>query len=114
MSRLWNIGICKATVVAMSLLLAACQAEQPQVTYTPLKKSTQKAVEADVVATPPAMPSLEFEWDTEFSHVISPPADIRKAATASCQVRGFDLSYMISVALNDGIVRALFGCRGPN
>ena len=115
--RFWNTEISKVTIVALSFLLAACHAHQPQVTSTPLQKTHSQAADTQEndVAAVPAMPlSLEFEWDTGFSNVISPPADVRKAAMASCKARGYDQSYMISVALSDGKARSLFGCRGPN
>ena len=115
--RFWNTEISKVTIVALSFLLAACHAHQPQVTSTPLQKTHSQAAdtkENDAVAVPPTPPSLEFEWDTGFSNVISPPADIRKAALASCKARDYDQSYMISIALSSGVVKAMFGCRGPN
>lgn len=113
----WNNVISKATIVALSFLLAACHLEKPQVTSTPLQKTHSKAADAAKkaeVETPSTPPSLEFEWDTGFSNVISPPADIRKAALASCKARDYDQSYMISMALSSGVVKAMFGCRGPN
>ena len=84
--RFWNTEISKVTIVTLSFLLAACHAHQPQVTSTPLQKTHSQAAdtqENDVVAVPAMPPSLEFEWDTGFSNVISPPADVRKAAMAS-------------------------------
>ena len=116
MPRIWKTGLHKAPIIGLSLLLAACHLHQLPVTSTPLKKTHSKAASAveNAETTPPQPPSLEFEWDTGYSNVISPPPDIRKAAMASCKARGYDQSYMISVALNEGNVRALFGCRGPN
>ena len=115
MPRILKTGLDKAPIIGLSLLLAACHIAQPSVTSTPLQKTHSKGVstvENGADTTQP--PSLEFEWDTGYSNVISPPADIRKAAMASCKARGYDQSFMISVALNEGNVRALFGCRGPN
>lgn len=116
MPRIWKTGLHKVPIIGLSLLLAACHLPQPPVTSTPLKKTHSKAASAveNAETTPPQPPSLEFEWDTGYSNVISPPADIRKAALASCKARGYDQSFMISLALNEGNVRALFGCRGPN
>lgn len=118
MSRLWKIGTNKAMLVAFSLLLAACHhVAQPQVTSTPLEKTHSKAggtMDNDVDTGSVQPPSLVFEWDTGYSNFISPPAEIRKAAMESCKARGYDQSYMISVALNGGLARGLFGCRGPN
>jgi hypothetical protein len=105
-------------LVVLSLLLAACHhVAQPQATSTPLKKTVAQPAatagnDADIMPAQP--PSLEFEWDTGYSNFIAPPADIRKAAMESCKARGYDLSYMISMALNEGLARGLFGCRGPN
>jgi hypothetical protein len=113
--RIWKTGLHKVPIIGLTLLLAACHIAQPPVTSTPLKKTHSKAASAvETAETPPQLPSLEFEWDTGYSNVISPPADIRKAAMASCKARGYDQSFMISLALNEGNVRALFGCRGPN
>ncbi|WP_438996989.1 hypothetical protein [Candidatus Puniceispirillum sp.] len=118
MSRLWKIGTNKAMLAAVSLLLAACHhVAQPQVTSTPLEKThlmTGATMDSDVDTGPVQPPSLEFEWDTSYSNFISPPAEIRKAALESCKARGYDQSYMISMALNKGFARGLFGCRGPN
>ena len=113
-SRNLNIGISRAIIAVLLLVLSACHLHKPQVTSTPLQKTHAQAndtADSDVVETPP---SLEFEWDTEFLNVISPPTNIRKAALDSCKTRGYDLSYMISVALSEGKARGLFGCRGPN
>lgn len=105
-------------LVVLSLLLAACHhVAQPQVTSTPLEKTHSKAgatMDNDVDTGSVQPPSLVFEWDTGYSNFIAPPADIRKAAMESCKARGYDLSYMISMALNEGVARGLFGCRGPN
>ena len=116
MPRILKIGLDKAPIIGLSLLLAACHIAQPPATSTPLQKTHSKAASAleNAETTPPQPPSLEFEWDTGYSNVISPPAGIRKAAMASCKARGYDKSFMISLALNEGNVRALFGCRGPN
>lgn len=117
MPRILKTGLDKGPIFGLSLLLAACHIAQPSVTSTPLQKTHSNgasAVENGTDTTPSQPPSLEFEWDTGYSNVISPPADIRKAAMASCKARGYDQSFMISVALNEGNVRALFGCRGPN
>ncbi|MBT6121780.1 MAG: hypothetical protein HOH48_00275 [Candidatus Puniceispirillum sp.] len=114
---IWKTVLNKVVVIALSLLLAACHLAQPQVTSTPLKKpgsQTTDTVSQDVEATPAPLPSLEFEWDTGYSSVILPPDEVRKAAIESCKARGFARGYMISVALNEGKVRALYGCRGPN
>ena len=113
----WKTVTNKAPIIALSLLLAACHVAKPSVTSTPLKKTHSQAaatVESGEETAPLSPPSLEFEWDTGYSNVISPPAEIRNAAQESCKARGFDQSFMISLALSDGNVRALFGCRGPN
>ena len=113
----WKNVTNKATIFALAFLLAACHVAKPSVTSTPLKKTHSKvadSVDSDADTVPLSPPSLEFEWDTGYSNVISPPADIRKAAQESCKARGYDQSYMISLSLNQGNVRALFGCRGPN
>ena len=100
-----QVGFKIAFVMAAVVMLTAC--------------SSQHATRNAVDATNPApaavsLAPLEYNWNTNYSAMLSPPMDIRKQAHAACVERGFDRAFMQSIVINEDQATAYFSCRGSD
>ena len=102
-----------AMLMVIGTALSACTMNAYEEVAVSEEDTVQTAQET-VVEAKPELPSLFFKWDISGSNIISPPIEVRKAAIAACQERGFDTGDMVNLAISGFIAEAEFGCRGAD
>ena len=55
-----------------------------------------------------------IEWNTSFSSLIMPPAEVREAIDINCRKIGYDRGVITSMSLSNSKVVADFDCRGED
>ena len=55
-----------------------------------------------------------IEWNTSFSSLIMPPAEVREAIDIKCRKIGYDRGVITSMSLSNSKVVADFDCRGED
>ena len=102
-----------AMLMVIGTALSACTMNAYEEVAVSEEETVQTAQET-VVEAKPELPSLFFKWDISGSNIISPPIEVRTAAIAACQERGFDTGDIVNLAISGSIAEAEFGCRGAD
>ena len=100
-------------LMVIGTALSACTMKTADEVALLEDETAQPTVEA-VFEAKPEQPSLIFTWDISGANIISPPIDVRTAAIAACQARGYDTGGMINLAISGSTAEAEFGCRGAD
>ena len=108
-----NLGTQLGVLMIMGAGLSACEMALHEKVTVVEEEVVETTVEA-VVETEPELPSLFFKWDISQGNIISAPIDVRTAAIAACQKRGFDTGDMINLSISGNMAEAEFGCRGAD
>ena len=102
---MYQAGFRIAFVIAAVATLSAC----------PSQHASRNAVDApDIAPATMSLAPLQFNWNTNYSAMLSPPVKIREEALTACVERGFDRAYMRSIAINEDQATAHFSCRGSD
>ena len=102
-----------ALLMVIGTALSACTMNAEKEVVVSEAETTQTAQET-VIEAKPELPSLFFKWDISGSTIIAPPIEVRTAAIAACQERGYDTGDMVNLAISGSIAEAEFGCRGAD
>ena len=95
----------------LALILVAATGLSACATHQSMRKAvgTTDQAPAALVMTP-----LEYNWDTNYSAMLTPPIEIRDKALIACNQRGFDRAYMQSLSLTEDNATAYYSCRGSD
>ena len=108
-----NLRTHLGVLVIMGAGLSACSISV-QEEIAVVNEETVEVSEETVIEAEPELPSLFFTWDISQTNIISPPIEVRTAAIAACQERGFDTGDMINLSISGKMAEAEFGCRGAD
>ena len=108
-----NLGTHIGVLLILSAGLSACEIAMHE-EIAVIEEEAVEVVEETAFEVEPELPSLFFKWDISQSNIISAPIEVRTAAIAACQERGFDTGDMINLSISGKIAEAEFGCRGAD